>query len=561
MQRIVVVGSGAASAKVAARVKRLAPEVEVNWIIPEVETGKGDGPFARLSASRRVSSALIEARQVGIIPAEEVELDFTGKQVTVHAPRGMLQIRFNQLVLEVGAEPRIPRTLRAADNVVPWPVDEGAALDAWLAERAPEKVVVVGGRHAAALLAPLQDSGFAVTWLRTSDDGLDADMWRVWARRVTECAHGSVEIVDWSAACGVAGADALSAVLSEDGSLKGLQGGGENAGMVEGDVFFWTDPLRALHPVIAEEGVELDAQGCIAVDAQFRTGVEGLYIIGSGVAVPRSEIAGHPAPGMGASEDAAVLASARVVASSLADSAGIAVLQADGGAETVGLRQMEASGLVAVSAGLTAEEASRAGHEPEFSLLSAVPHGIKGEDSPIALKLLCDKASHLVLGIQAVGTAGNGWLESAINPVVAALSAGGNLTVDRLATLQLAGGGAELLRRAASMLSNKLLNRFYGISADELLASREAGASFFILDLRDSVAWRAGHIEDAYNIPYPQLKKRLQDEVPRFTPIVLVGRGSDDAFSAACQLYGLGATELYVLDGGMALWPHEVVKG
>jgi hypothetical protein len=53
----------------------------------------------------------------------------------------------------------------------------------------------------------------------------------------------------------------------------------------------------------------------------------------------------------------------------------------------------------------------------------------------------------------------------------------------------------------------------------------------------------------------------LQDEVPRFTPLVIVSHNSDIPYSIACYLYGLGAKSLYVLDGGMDLWPYDVVEG
>jgi len=172
---------------------------------------------------------------------------------------------------------------------------------------------------------------------------------------------------------------------------------------------------------------------------------------------------------------------------------------------------------------------------------------------------VCDKNSHVLLGAQVVARSCCGQADTIANSVSVAMAS--SMTVERLSVLDFAGAGGEILHRAASILSNKLMYRFYGISAEELMASKEAGANFFMLDLRDNVAWKGGHIPEAYNIPYTQLKKRLQDEVPRFTPIVLISRSSDAAYSAACQLFGLGATDLYVLDGGMDMWPYEVMKG
>lgn len=552
MQRIVVVSSGLAGAKAAARIKRLAPEIEVNLVVPggEERTAGGTGPFARITAAHQVSETMMEARQVGVIKARNVQIDFTQKVVAVQASRGLIQIRFNQVVLEVDASPRLPRALHAAENVVPWPFEDGAMLDAWIAETAPEKAVIVGGVASLALIAPLLDSGLAVTWVRTSDAGYDADIWDEMDRVFTAAGNGRLAVVDWSDIR----LESLMPVLSENGALQAVQDG--RGGMVEGDVFFWTEPQRALHPIIAEQGVELDASGLIAVDEHFHCGPEGLYIIGSGVAMSRLplQVPGQTVPAF-AADDATVLGAARVVANHLAGF----VSENGRWGGSAGTLRTSGAGLLACKVGLTHKEAVAAGFEPEFSLLKSAPGLASEQGEPVLVKLLCDKHSHAILGAQIVAKEGGLWADSIANGVVTALAA--SMTAERLAALDLAGGGGELLVRAAAVLANKLLYRVYGISAAELLASKEAGANFFMLDLRDNIAWKNGHIPDSYNIPFTQLKKRLQDEVPRFTPIVLISRTSDAAYSVACHLRGLGASDLYVLDGGMEMWPFAVAKG
>ncbi|GFM35342.1 rhodanese-like domain-containing protein [Desulfovibrio psychrotolerans] len=559
MQRIVVVSSGLAGAKAAARIKRFAPEVEVNLVIPggeERATG-GSGPFARITAARQVSETMMEARQVGVIKARNVQIDFAQKVVTVQASRGLIQIRFNQVVLEVDASPRLPRALHSAENVVPWPFEDGGMLDAWIAETAPEKAVIVGGATSLGLLAPLLEAGLNVTWVRTSDAGFDAYMWEA-MDRMAGAGNGRLTVEDWSAVR----LESLMPVLSESGALQAVQDG--RGGVVEGDVFFWTEPQRALHPIIAEQGVELDASGLIAVDEHFHCGPDGLYIIGSGVALPRlplqvpGQASGQPlgqaVPAI-ASGDEAVLASARVVANHLAGF----VSENGSWGGCAGTLRFSGAGVLACKVGLTHKEAVEAGFEPEFGLLKSSPGLASEQGDPVVVKLLCDKHSHAILGAQIVAKEGCQWADSIANGVVTALAA--SMMVERLATLDFAGGGGELLVRAAAVLSNKLLYRVYGVSAAELLASKEAGANFFMLDLRDNIAWKNGHIPDSYNIPFTQLKKRLQDEVPRFTPIVLISRTSDAAYSVACHLRGLGASDLYVLDGGMEMWPFAVAKG
>lgn len=553
MKRIVVVSSGLAGAKAAARIKRLAPEVEVNLVIPggEEKTPVA-GPFSSLTASRHISETLTEARQVGVIRANEVQFDFEQQMVIVRSNRGVIQIKFNEVVLEVDASARLPRSLRTAENVIPWPLEDGAPLDTWLGEAKPASAVVVGNGMALGLLDSILASGMRAVWVRTADSAFDKDIWEHLVLRVQQAAGGRLEAQDWSDTS----AEALVPVLDDAGQVTSLQDGQGHA--VSGDIVFWTEPQRALHPIIAESGVELDASGLIAVDSHFSAGANGpagLHIIGSGVAVSRLPLHTPGAPVASvALQDTGVIASARVVASHLAGFVN-ETAQWQG---TPGVFRHEAAGIVLCKAGLSVQEATAAGFEPEFALQRMKPTLNGSTHAPVAIKLICDRHSHSVLGVQVVGEAGSPLVEAVVGAVATAISA--SLTVERLAAMDFAAGG-ELVQRAASILSNKLLYRFSGISAEEVVASRAAGASFFTLDLRDNVSWKNGHIEDAYNIPYPQLKKRLQDEVPRFTPIVLVSATSDEAYSAACHLFGLGATDLFVLDGGMDMWPYDLVKG
>ncbi len=551
MQRIVVVSSGLAGAKTAARIKRLAPEIEVNLVVPgEMDTAAPKGPFSRITAAQQISETLTEARQVGVIQANEVQFDFEQQQVVVRSKRGVIQIRFNQVVLEVEATPRLPRSLRAADNVVPWPLEDGGLLDSWIQESTPARAVVVGGGTALNLLSPILESGMSATWVRTADATFDPDVWDQMAGKVAAESNGRITVEDWSDVR----LEGLVPVLDEDGRVTALQNGRDDA--VSGDLFFWTEPQRALHPIIAQPGVELDASGLIVVDEHFRSGPEGLHVIGSAVSMARLPKGGArgavPSVAMG---QGAVLASSRVLANHLAgfvnDSA-----KWEG---APGVFRFAGPGVLACKVGLTMQEAVAAGYEPEFAVQSAVP-GLGGHGgAPVLVKLVCDRHSHAVLGVQVVASEQCGWADTVAGSVAMAMAA--SMTVERMAVVDFACGGGELLQRVAAILANKLLYRFNGISAEELLASKASGANFFMLDLRDNVAWKNGHIEDAYNIPYTQLKKRLQDEVPRFTPIVLISSTSGSAYSAACQLFGLGATELYVLDGGMDLWPFGVAKG
>lgn len=541
MDRIVIISSGLAGAKTAARIKRQAPSAEVNLIVPiEVEEGAKEGVFGKFNPMAHVSSVLLDAKQISVLPVSSMELDFENKTVHASSPQGCIPIRYTKLIMEIDAAPRLPRSVRGAQNVIPWPLEQAGVVDEWLEAYKPQTAVVYGGAHAMSLIDPLVEAGVAVTWARSECSEFDPDFWHVVSDTIESGTEGKVRVVPVTET-------AVLPELSAEGDVRALNCGSE---VLEGDVFFWADMPRAVHPIVAEQGVDLDPSGFIAVKEDFSCGLEDVHLFGSAVAVKRAEVAGKSDAPFEASSVDSLVAHGRVLSA-------IALGQTMAWQGSCASSRYQAADCVAFRTGLTQKEAVEAGYEPEFVMFDAAPV-LAGIHANAVVKLVCDKATSVVLGAQVCGGLDAGWIDAVASGTAVALAA--NMTVQALSGVDMAAGG-QILNKAASMLSNKLEERIYGITPDELIASREAGAKFFILDLRDQIAWRAGHIEEAYNIPFTQLKKRLQDEVPRFTPLVIVSHNSDIPYSIACYLYGLGAKSLYVLDGGMDLWPYDVVEG
>jgi rhodanese-related sulfurtransferase len=134
------------------------------------------------------------------------------------------------------------------------------------------------------------------------------------------------------------------------------------------------------------------------------------------------------------------------------------------------------------------------------------------------------------------------------------------LDADRAAQLDAPGPGGGVLRKAARAASHKLAGGVQGITPDELRESAEEGAEFFLMDLRSREEWKAGHLPGAASFPFLELSKRARD-IPRYTPLVLYSASSNRAWQAASMLRAMGAKDVFVLDGGFALWPHEVEMG
>ncbi len=77
------------------------------------------------------------------------------------------------------------------------------------------------------------------------------------------------------------------------------------------------------------------------------------------------------------------------------------------------------------------------------------------------------------------------------------------------------------------------------------------------VDLRDSGAYKQGHIVEALNIPSNKLADRIAElEKYRERPIVLVCKMGQQAGAAGKQLRAAGYEKVYKMTGGMMEWSN-----
>jgi len=88
--------------------------------------------------------------------------------------------------------------------------------------------------------------------------------------------------------------------------------------------------------------------------------------------------------------------------------------------------------------------------------------------------------------------------------------------------------------------------------------SNEAGAR--ILDIREEVDWRAGHIGGSLNIPIDDLKDRLAELPDERTPLVICCTQGLRATGAAHILSEAGWRKLYTLTDGMEAYRGDLEK-
>lgn len=535
----------------ATKIKRRLPDSEVNLILPATLDALQRPQGA---AGRRIAASLpnvehLASRDIGILEAHSIMTDIDKQEITVSSTRGNLPVRFGELIAEVQCTARIPRALQRATNVFGWPMSGFAAdpalCDAALADAAArEQPVVVVGAGMAALDACLLalESGIDVRWLcpeTTHEPWIEPHLWQyilsALQPRITFTPLPKTSIT------------ALTPLLADDGAT--FQGIATPDGQTfHGACCLWTMPLMARHPILREDGFMLDAHGRMQADEAKKRDV---HVIGSGVAAAPALLGGGiPAPVFAGGDEAAVTTSTYLAHSLCGSNAPFPGL--------LGVRKASMPGCTVCRAGYTLADAVDAGLEAEHAL-TALPFisdpALPQKQGALILTLILNKATQTLLGVQAAGIeTPEAVVDGLFNAALAALA--GATPLSALMVREYTGLPGALLARCASILDNKLAGVTLGITPDELLASSRAGAEFFILDLRPLHDWKARRLPGSYNIPLLQLKKRLQDEVPRFTPLVLVCANANDAHTIACKLAGLGATDLYVLEGGMDLWPY-----
>jgi len=170
----------------------------------------------------------------------------------------------------------------------------------------------------------------------------------------------------------------------------------------------------------------------------------------------------------------------------------------------------------------------------------------------MALKLLVDPATHLILGAQGVGRDG---VDKRIDVIATAMRAG--LLSSELADLELAyappfGSAKDPINMLGYMAENLLAGLTETIQWDQLDERMAQGA--VLLDVRSDAEFNMGHIPNALNISVDNLRERI-NEIPRAELIIYCQVGQrGHTGTLLLREYGFEAVNL---DGGYQTWVHS----
>ena len=555
-QRVVVVGGVAAGSKAAARIVRLDPDAEVTV----VERGQFL-TYAGCGLPYYISGAVREQRALLSSPLGEIRdssffhalknvrtLDFT-EATSVDRQRQVVRIRrmnddreselpYDHLVLATGARAAIPPIPGVdLDRVYTLHgVEDAESIRHELGDPRAKEVVIVGGGFLGVTITEavaLRGSRISLVEAQQSILGIvDDDLATLVARQMQ---RRGVRVYTGCPVRALEGDSRVRAIRLCDGRTLPC------------DFAILAAGVRPKVRLARECGLTIGPTGAIAVDQRQQTSDPLIYAVGD-CSENHHLITGEPTwvpLGSTANKEG------RVAASNIC------------GRESffpgvVGSMVLGVFDWTVASTGLSSDEARSAGFDPVCALIPSPDRAhYLPTASPIFLKLVADRTTRKVLGLQGVGP---GEVAKRIDIVATALSAG--MDLETLSHLDLAyappySQALDNVITAANVLRNKLDGLFDGISSGELHARLQEPDPPVLLDVRLPAEYSTVRLAGSLHIPLGALRGRLH-EIPADREIVTIGKIGLRAYEAALVLRHNGYQRVAVLDGGLDAWPFAL---
>ena len=411
--KIIIVGGVAAGTKVAAKLKREAPDADVTII-----TKSSDISYAGCGLPYYVSgviadrsklfvntpesfSALTGARV--ITNTEVTGLDRAEKKVTAKSPDGQIaEYEYDKLVLAVGASPIAPSCpgINLENIFYLGAPSDADALKAVLDSGEVKRAVIVG----AGLIGLEAAENISAKGVRTT---------------VIDIApHILPNLLDSEMADYVEGILADEGVMPFTGvGLTGFTGEGKlekvetTKRAMKADIAVLALGFRPNTAFLADSGLEM-IKGTLVVDGNMRTNDPDIYACGDCAIVTNRITGARRWSAMGSTANIC----GRLAAKSIA---GKDILPYPG---VLGTAVARLPGINIGRTGLGEKEARDAGFDVEtvIAVSDDKAHYYPGSN-PFIMKLICDKASHKLLGIQVLG---KGAVDKITDIAVTAISLG-----------------------------------------------------------------------------------------------------------------------------------------
>jgi len=556
--KVVIIGGVAAGPKVASRIIRLAPDAEVTI----VEKGNllsyaGCGLPYYVSGVVKEQAELMST-PVGVVrdpgffhkvknvhvlnQTNAISVDRTGKRVQVKdlGSGNESWLEYDKLVFATGGAPVVPPipNIELENIFTLHGVHDAEGIKMLLSERTARDVVIVGGGLIGVeATEALVESGCRVTVVEMLPQILSMLDWEI-AKLVEQHmeSHG-VKVLTSTKVESFGGNGKVERVVTDHGNLPA-------------DVVILAVGVRPTVKLAQKAGLEIGTTGAIKVDPRMCTSDPDIYAAGDCVECVDLLTGNACFVPLGSTANK----QGRVAANNICG-------LSDTFPGVLGSTVCKVFDYCVGRTGLTEAAADKLGYEAVTALAPAPDkaHFMPGA-KPLLLKLVADKKSRRLLGVQ---TTGPGVGDKRIDVAAMALTAG--MTVDQLANADLCyappyAPAMDNIITAANVARNKLDGLMIGASAADVHQMMEDGADFVFLDVRSPAEYEQVRLPGSTLIPLGALRGRI-DELPKDKEIIAFCKVSLRGYEAALILKAAGFDKVRVLDGGVVMWPFEKESG
>lgn len=550
--RIVVIGANAAGAKAASKAKRINPKADVTMIdrgnfisygacgIPYfVSDTVADVKELMSTAVGVVRDANFFKKVKGVTVKTNTEVTSIDRESkVVHLLEKITGqtsfLEYDRLILATGSSPFIPKINNVdLSNILAVKSIEDAELLKACAISGAKACIVGGGLIGLETAEALQQKGMQVTIIEMRDQllpgVLDPEMAFLVEKQLRQ---QGVTIMTGCAVTGFIGNTTVEAVLIGKQELTA-------------DLVVLAPGVTPNVELARSAGLDIGITGAISVDARLCTNDPNIYACGDCCETTHL-ITGNKV---------------HIPLGSTANKQGrVAGINAAGGEATfagvIGTSILRVFNINAGKTGLSENEARDNGFDIETVLSPAhdKAHFFPGA-KPIVLKLIAERKTGRLLGLQAVG---EGTVDKRLDAAATAITF--HATAEQLSQIDFAyappySAAMDNLIVAADILKNKLAGRARGISPHEVKRKLDEEDDFILLDVRSPAEHGEIGIEGAKLIPLGMLREKLE-ELPRGKEIITFCKVSLRGYEAQMILDAAGFENTKFMDGGILAWPY-----
>ena len=542
--KIVIVGGVAGGASTAARLRRLDEKNEIIMFERGAEISYANcgipyylGDVIKDRSQLTIVSKEIFNNQFNVdvrTQAEVISIDRKAKKVKVkdHINNNVYEESYDKLVLSPGGVPIRPDIPGINDSRI-FTIRNLSDMDLvkkFINENKPKKAAIVGAGFIGLEMAEnMHHLGLMVSIVELAEQVLN-----VLDGEMAAVIHDHLKLKNVELVLG----NAVTEIKKTETGLKlKLKNGYE----IEADFVILSIGVKPETTLAKEAGLELGPLGGIKVSAGLRTSDPEIFALGDVIET----------------KDSACDCVSLIPLANAANKQGRIVADNIMGAKAVyestpGTAIAKVFDLAAATTGSSEKLLKKRKIIYNKCYLNPSSHaGYYPDAFPLYMKFLYSPADGRVLGAQIIGPEG---VDKRIDVISVMVQL--HRTVYDLAKLELAyappfSSAKDPVNLAAMIAINQLEGRNPYVSFEDVEGLKKEKAVF--VDVRSVLEFELGHIDGSINVPFSEIRKRM-NEIPREQKVILVCNQGKMAYFAQSVLRNSGYNNVYDLSGGFKLY-------